>query len=223
MTKSIANAGDAETSEPAARQRVRLQPSERRELLLDAASTEFLARGYGSTSMRDVAARADVAVGLIYRHFANKDEMLIALSEERGPSSLLRLLDESWRHLTLAEILAEALRRLVAEFLERRETFLVMESQRVTEPDVAEILARQWEQGVAAFAEFLGWWTSQGQIRPGSERVLASSLIALCEAFVLNSTPPPDHNAPSQATIDEFVAETSALLLRGCGSGAALG
>jgi AcrR family transcriptional regulator len=208
-----ANVSSAESSVHA---RVRMQPSERRELLLDAASAEFLSRGYGATSMRDIAARAGVAVGLIYRHFPNKYEMLMALSAERGPSSLLKLFDESWEHLSLPELIEFALRRLVQEFLDSRETFLVMESQRVTEPDVAEILARLRRQGVEAFAAFLRGWSAQGQIRSGSETVLASSLITLCEAFVLGSTPPPEHVAPSPDAIDEFVRETAAFLLDGC-------
>jgi AcrR family transcriptional regulator len=216
MVKAGERAADAGPAGSGGRARVRMQPSERRELLLDAAAAEFLSRGYGATSMRDIAARAGVAVGLIYRHFPNKYEMLMALSEERGPSSLLKLFDESWQHLSLAEILEFALRRLVQEFLDCRETFLVMESQRVTEPDVAEILARQRIQGVDAFAAFLRRWSTQEQIRRGSEAILASSVIALSEAFVLDNTPPPEHVAPSSDAIDEFARQTAAFLLSGC-------
>lgn len=50
-----------------------------RERLLDAALTCFAERGYASTTSRDIAAAAGVSLGLAYRYFRSKDEMMATL------------------------------------------------------------------------------------------------------------------------------------------------
>lgn len=47
--------------------------------LLDAALTCFAERGYASTTSRDIAAAAGVSLGLAYRYFRSKDEMMAAV------------------------------------------------------------------------------------------------------------------------------------------------
>jgi AcrR family transcriptional regulator len=49
-----------------------------REAILEAASREFAAKGT-SASLRDIAAAAGVQLGLIHRHFGNKDDLLRAV------------------------------------------------------------------------------------------------------------------------------------------------
>src|SRR5262249_37491188 len=39
-------------------------------------------RGYDATTLRDIAAEADVSVGLLYRYFPSKQAVIIALYEE---------------------------------------------------------------------------------------------------------------------------------------------
>lgn len=50
--------------------------AERRQRVLDAAAELAREGGYDAVQMRDVAARADVALGTVYRYFASKDELL---------------------------------------------------------------------------------------------------------------------------------------------------
>src|SRR4051812_26101840 len=57
----------------------RLPSSERREALLDATRAIVLQAGTGAVTMGTVADEAGVARALLYKHFANKDELLIAL------------------------------------------------------------------------------------------------------------------------------------------------
>ena len=40
--------------------------------------------GYDAVQMRDVAARAEVALGTLYRHYASKDQLLLAAMAEQG-------------------------------------------------------------------------------------------------------------------------------------------
>src|SRR5260370_5775081 len=56
------------------------QKIERERRILAAARKLFDRRGYVSTSMEDVAARAGLAVGTLYNYFSSKDQLLLALS-----------------------------------------------------------------------------------------------------------------------------------------------
>ena len=50
----------------------------RRQRVVDAAMSLALEGGYDAVQMRDVAARADVAMGTVYRYFTSKDHLLAA-------------------------------------------------------------------------------------------------------------------------------------------------
>ena len=55
-----------------------LETAARRERMVDAAVELAVTGGYESVQMRDVAARAEVALGTLYRHFPSKDHLLLA-------------------------------------------------------------------------------------------------------------------------------------------------
>ncbi len=54
----------------------------RREAILDAAARLFALRGYHATSMRDIAAAAEMLPGSVYYHFASKEALLLAVYAE---------------------------------------------------------------------------------------------------------------------------------------------
>jgi AcrR family transcriptional regulator len=62
---------------------LQVERSERsRTAILDAALELFSHRGYGATSMRDVAGRAAVSTGSVYHHFDDKEAIFLALLEQ---------------------------------------------------------------------------------------------------------------------------------------------
>lgn len=62
---------------------LQIERSERsRTAILDAALELFSHRGYGATSMRDIAGRAGVSTGSVYHHFADKEAIFLALLEQ---------------------------------------------------------------------------------------------------------------------------------------------
>lgn len=62
---------------------LQIERSERsRTAILDAALELFSHRGYGATSMRDIASRAGVSTGSVYHHFADKEAIFQALLEQ---------------------------------------------------------------------------------------------------------------------------------------------
>ncbi|MBV8462177.1 MAG: TetR family transcriptional regulator [Acidimicrobiales bacterium] len=65
------------SASPASRPLTRAQQA-RRQRVIDAAMALGLDGGYDAVQMRDVAARADVAMGTVYRYFSSKDHLLAA-------------------------------------------------------------------------------------------------------------------------------------------------
>ncbi len=62
---------------------LQVERSERsRTAILDAALELFSHRGYGATSMRDIASKAGVSTGSVYHHFHDKEAIFKALLEQ---------------------------------------------------------------------------------------------------------------------------------------------
>jgi AcrR family transcriptional regulator len=71
--------------------------------------------------MRDVAARAEVALGTLYRHYSSKDQLLLAAMAAQADVLRGRLVQRPPRGDTPAERVAEGLRRACTA-LERQPT-----------------------------------------------------------------------------------------------------
>jgi AcrR family transcriptional regulator len=54
----------------------------RRDQILNAARRCFLRNGFHATSMQDLFAESGLSSGAVYRYFASKDDMIIAIAEE---------------------------------------------------------------------------------------------------------------------------------------------
>lgn len=68
-----------ETNGPPEPETLTAKQSERRLRVLEAAMALADEGGYEAVQMRDVAARADVALGTLYRYFSSKDQLLAAV------------------------------------------------------------------------------------------------------------------------------------------------
>ena len=62
--------------------------------LLDAAASQFAAKGYRAATIRDIAAAVDMLPGSVYYHFPSKHALLLAVYEE-GVRRISAKLDES--------------------------------------------------------------------------------------------------------------------------------
>src|SRR6266487_7192349 len=75
-------------SESEIRPRVRMTGKERREQLLDVGRSLFAERGFGATSIEEIASRAGVSKPVVYEHFGGK-EGLYAVVVDREVRALL--------------------------------------------------------------------------------------------------------------------------------------
>src|ERR671913_2626713 len=80
MTSTPLTAGGQGDAEPVAAARTaRLPRTARRKQLLAAAQEVFVAQGYHSAAMDDIAERAGVSKPVLYQHFPGKLELYLAL------------------------------------------------------------------------------------------------------------------------------------------------
>ena len=79
--------------------------------MIDAALSLADEGGYEAVQMRDVAERADVALGTLYRYFPSKDALLIAALFELADDLKRRMAVYPARGETPADRVTEVLRR----------------------------------------------------------------------------------------------------------------
>src|SRR3712207_5099849 len=85
-------------------ERKRLPPHERRALVEEAAARLFAQRGYAATRLEDVAAAAGVTKPVLYRHFASKKALCLALlAKHRDALAEAALAQYAGREGTLEE------------------------------------------------------------------------------------------------------------------------
>ena len=77
--------------------------------LLTCAHAQFLRRGYHATSMRAIAQAAGVAVGGIYNHFANKEEIFAAVLDAYHPYHVIFPALEQTQGETVEEFVRNAM------------------------------------------------------------------------------------------------------------------
>jgi AcrR family transcriptional regulator len=86
----------------------RLPPAERRALILDAAGRLFGAHGYDAARLEEIATAAGVTKPILYRHFASKQDLYLALLARHGddlPTFTAGLLLEGDVHARMRAVL----------------------------------------------------------------------------------------------------------------------
>jgi len=106
----------------------------RRQRLLDAAASLAAEGGYDAVQMRDVAARAEVALGTLYRHYSSKDQLLVAALAAQASALQRRLALRPARGAAPADRVADVLRR-ASRALEREPRLTAAMVTALSSPD----------------------------------------------------------------------------------------
>lgn len=83
--------------------------------IVDAAYDLIVEQGYAATSMRQIADKAGLALGSIYNHFGSKEEVFVAIIQERHPFFQIVPLLNSAEGETIEEFASDAAHTLIAE------------------------------------------------------------------------------------------------------------
>ncbi len=92
-----------------------------RQAIEEAAFELFMGQGYHATSMRQIADTAELALGGIYNHFSNKEEMFVAILMDKHPYKQILPLVLAAEGDTAEEIIRNAAKALVTELGNRPE------------------------------------------------------------------------------------------------------
>lgn len=156
---------------------------ETRQRLLDAATAEFLRRGFEGSRVADIAAGAELSNGALYGHFRSKTELLAAALEESGERELQALFLGADGQ-SIADLLAaigRGLRRIPADRGGLMVEALVAARR---DPDAAEVTGRHIGEGQAWVTGLIQDGQKEGIIDPSVD---PEALARLCVMMLLGS------------------------------------
>jgi AcrR family transcriptional regulator len=162
----------------------------RRDQILAAAKRCFLRDGFHETSMQDLFAESGLSSGVVYRYFAGKEDMILAIAEEnmRDVVSLIHTLAAS-RHgdgmgAALAEVL-EVVRDKHAQS-ELGAMAVLVWSEALRTPSLAKQFDAALTQMRADLADVVRGYQARGGLpRAASPDALAALLMAIVPGFIL--------------------------------------
>lgn len=163
---------------PARRRRKEARPGE----IIAAGLAEFAANGFAATRLEDVARRAGIAKGTIYRYFASKEELFEAAVIDRLSPVLgnLDALVDSFPG-TAEELLRMAIARLhQALFQEGREVLLrILITEGARFPQMVETYHRTViARGKALLARIVARGIEEGSFAPSAATTLPVTLVS---------------------------------------------
>jgi AcrR family transcriptional regulator len=130
----------------------RLQSSARRDALLDAAVALIRTKGVQDVSMDAVAERAEVSRPLVYKHFANRDELLAAVYRREASKLHTELESEVAAAGTVEAMYQALLRGSIRATVERGEIFTFLRAAGGGNRDIRREQRSRDRDTVRAFA-----------------------------------------------------------------------
>jgi AcrR family transcriptional regulator len=188
-----------------------------RNAILDAAEAVFAERGFHGARIQDIAERARIAVGTVYNHFSDKDEVLSALLEERTEGLLAQVRAAGQdRPSTARRFRAKLEATLVRMFayVEQHRAFFAIATEHglfagaVAPSARSSTRSRQhMETFRAVFRAVVEEGIASGDLEPLDADSLARFLGGTMRAFVLSSLSESGREAKEQAamTIELFL------------------
>jgi AcrR family transcriptional regulator len=164
----------------AAPARRRLSSQARRGELLDAALREFSSRGYYLTQMEHVAATAGVSKALVYQHFASKEELFAAVTEQVVESFMGRLPDVLGKASDALGVWRGVVRLLCDLVTEHPEAWALV-ARHLNNPELGASLRGLKEQITEVFAAVLAsfYAPEQGVAVPSEQEVLEQARLTV--------------------------------------------
>ncbi len=164
-----------------------------RSSILDAAESVFAERGFRGARIQDIAARARIAVGTVYNHFTDKDDVLGALLEERTQELVTELKAKREDPKEFRERLEVRVGRMLA-CVEKHWAFFAVANEQglfagsaVPSARAATRRLRHVEQFRAVFRALVDEGIASGDLEPIGGDALARFLGGTLRAFLLSS------------------------------------
>ena len=161
---------------------MRLAASDRRERLIEAATRLFSIQGYDGTTTREIADAAGISEAIIFRHFANKEDLYWAVVSDRiqvaGRKERIQQYLQSGRDASevLAAIAGTLLQRSAEDVaLTRLLLFSALRNDALAERFFRTYLADAFE----GLAEYIRKEIREGRFRPVDALMAARSFLGM--------------------------------------------
>jgi AcrR family transcriptional regulator len=175
-----------QVDEPLSMSRKERERLSRRTAMLEAAQSVFAERGFGQSTLDEIASRAEFGKGTIYNYFpGGKEEMLFALLDELY-DGLIELIEsqfgESKHGIPFRDQVRDLLTRTFCFFGERDDLFLIAikEAHRHLfgdDPEKAAYFSHQRERLVEAISAPLESAMNRGEIKTMPSNAVAHMLL----------------------------------------------
>ena len=149
---------------------------ERRNQLIDTALQVFAKKGFDKTSVRELAAAAGVAQGLMYHYFKSKDKLLEAVVERHSFMPQLKTLLATLQNEPAAQVL-KAVGKQFFELLGQKESLMnIFFHETHSHPIVPRIWRGIMNEGIILFQNYLDERVRVGELKVHNTDVTARTL-----------------------------------------------
>ena len=199
---------------------VRMAGGERRQQILGVAMRLFSQHGFRGTTTKEIAQAAGVSEAMVFRHFANKQELYSAILDFKACSGSLgdprEFLAEHLRRKDDRAVFTELARALMHHHESDQEFLRLLTHAALEEHELAQMF---WERTIRTMYEFLGGYVRERQ-RDGAFRQIEPAVVV--RAFLgtiihhsLNNTLWDKRRTLLDISNERAAAEFTEILLRG--------
>jgi AcrR family transcriptional regulator len=153
------------------------QAARTRTRILDAASDLFLEHGYARTTMKDIAAQADVARDTVHAIFGSKARVLTALIDQRlVPDDSVANVTQRPDALAIRDEVDQRQQiELLARFIagistELRPVFEILRTASAVEPEMAKVFEEMDRFRLKNMQTYARWIAARGSLRVSTRR-----------------------------------------------------
>lgn len=194
--------------------------AQHRQRILDAARSVFFRDGFMAANLDEVAQRAGVAKGTLYRYFENKAELYVAVLSANGDAFERKMRETIDPALAPDEQVRRTSRFYFQHWTEHRAYFQIFWAL-ANEPVIGELpdgvvaqVAGLWERCLQLFTEVLERGTREGCFAPHDSWSVANILWTLANGLIQSEDAPAAkriRRAPLERAFDDAIE----LVLRG--------
>lgn len=194
--------------------------AESRRRILDSARSVFFRDGFMAANLDEVADKAGVAKGTLYRYFESKAALYVAVLAHNGAIFEQKMRATLSSNLSAVEQVRTTARFYFAHYVENRDYFQIfwaIENQSVIgelPSTVLDQVARLWEQCIQIVAELIENGVKQGEFRECNSWEVAHLLWTIANGLIQT-----EHSATRRrlrrTSLDEAFDDALELVLRG--------
>ncbi|MFM2126073.1 MAG: hypothetical protein RL328_2524 [Acidobacteriota bacterium] len=202
----------ARTSPALATARKHRLPSEaRKQQLIEEAIRLFAQRGFSGTRTKDIAAACGVSEGILFHHFATKEDLYRAILESHADEAGSKDFMEELKRCAAAKddrrLVHEVLRHILGSFRENAEFHRLMMYAWLEGHAIADLAHQQFGLPVLGFIRsYIAQRQRDGAFRAGDPNTLTMALFAPALQFAMSKYifGVEAFQQPDEPTVDQF-------------------